>query len=100
MRVTGLFIYPIKATAATSVLEAEVRPRGLAGDRRWVVAAEEALARVLDAKVGERARHRREEQEAEHQHGSAAPDHQPSPALEAQVDSIAPGHGFELPRWL
>ncbi len=37
MQVTGLFIYPIKATTAISLQEAEVRPRGLAGDRRWVV---------------------------------------------------------------
>ncbi len=37
MQVTSLFIYPIKATSAISLQEAEVRPRGLAGDRRWVV---------------------------------------------------------------
>jgi len=37
MQVTGIFIYPIKATAAVRLEEAEVRPRGLAGDRRWVV---------------------------------------------------------------
>ena len=37
VRITGLFIYPIKATAAISLPEADVRPRGLAGDRRWVV---------------------------------------------------------------
>jgi MOSC domain-containing protein len=37
MQVTALFIYPIKATTAISLEQAEVRPRGLAGDRRWVV---------------------------------------------------------------
>ena len=37
MRLTGIFIYPIKATCAISVPQAEVQPRGLAGDRRWVV---------------------------------------------------------------
>lgn len=37
MQVTALFIYPIKATTAISLQQAEVRPRGLAGDRRWVV---------------------------------------------------------------
>jgi uncharacterized protein YcbX len=41
VRVTGIFIYPIKATAAISLEEAEVQPRGLAGDRRWVVVDEE-----------------------------------------------------------
>lgn len=37
MQVTGLFIYPIKATSAISLQQAEVRSRGLADDRRWVV---------------------------------------------------------------
>ncbi len=37
MQVTRLYIYPIKATTAISLQQAEVRPRGLAGDRRWVV---------------------------------------------------------------
>ena len=41
MQVTGLFIYPIKATTAIPLQEAEVRPRGLAGDRRWVVVDQE-----------------------------------------------------------
>lgn len=37
MHVTGLAIYPIKATAAIDLQQAEVRARGLAGDRRWMV---------------------------------------------------------------
>jgi uncharacterized protein YcbX len=41
MEVTGIFIYPIKATAAIPRDRAEVRPRGLAGDRRWVVVDEQ-----------------------------------------------------------
>jgi uncharacterized protein YcbX len=41
MQVTALFIYPIKGTTAVSLQEAEVRPRGLAGDRRWVVVDQE-----------------------------------------------------------
>jgi uncharacterized protein YcbX len=41
MEVTGIFIYPIKGTAATALQQAEVRSRGLAGDRRWVVVDEQ-----------------------------------------------------------
>ena len=37
MRVTGLGIHPVKSTAIRHVQEAEVRPWGLAGDRRWMV---------------------------------------------------------------
>jgi uncharacterized protein YcbX len=37
MRVTRLSIYPIKATREVSLQRTDVRPRGLAGDRRWVV---------------------------------------------------------------
>lgn len=40
MEVTGIFIYPIKGTAAVPLDRGEVRPRGLAGDRRWVVVDE------------------------------------------------------------
>jgi uncharacterized protein YcbX len=40
MIVSGIFIYPIKATSAIAIPQAEVRPRGLAGDRRWVVVDE------------------------------------------------------------
>lgn len=41
MQVTALHVYPIKATAVTSLLEATVEPRGLAGDRRWMLVDEE-----------------------------------------------------------
>ncbi len=34
--VTGLHIYPIKSTAATDLITAQVEPWGLAGDRRWM----------------------------------------------------------------
>ena len=37
MKVTGICVHPIKATRAICVEQAEVRPRGLTGDRRWVV---------------------------------------------------------------
>lgn len=37
MQVTGIFIYPIKATRGIELRQAEVRQRGLAGDRRWMV---------------------------------------------------------------
>ena len=37
MQVTGIAVYPIKATAAIELSAAEVLPRGLAGDRRWMV---------------------------------------------------------------
>ena len=40
MQVTGLFVYPIKGTAAVPMQQADVHPRGLAGDRRWVVVDE------------------------------------------------------------
>lgn len=37
MQLNGIFIYPIKAISAVELQQAEVRPRGLAGDRRWVL---------------------------------------------------------------
>ncbi len=37
MRVSSLHIYPVKSMRGLSVDSARVRPRGLAGDRRWVV---------------------------------------------------------------
>lgn len=37
MKLNEIFIYPIKATTAVPLQQAEVRPRGLAGDRRWVL---------------------------------------------------------------
>ncbi|MCU0962834.1 MAG: MOSC domain-containing protein [Pirellulaceae bacterium] len=37
MHLSGLYIYPIKGTAAIALQQAEVRRRGLAGDRRWAV---------------------------------------------------------------
>jgi uncharacterized protein YcbX len=37
MKVTRISIYPVKATREISLDAAEVRPRGLAGDRRWMV---------------------------------------------------------------
>ena len=37
MKVSGIFIYPVKSVRAVSLSQAEVRRRGLAGDRRWVV---------------------------------------------------------------
>jgi uncharacterized protein YcbX len=37
MRVHSLHIYPIKGTRAVDVERAQVEPRGLAGDRRWLV---------------------------------------------------------------
>lgn len=40
MRVSGLFIYPIKAVRAVPLTEAVVEPRGLAGDRRWLIVDE------------------------------------------------------------
>ena len=36
-RIAGIFLYPVKSTAAIAVNEASVEPRGLAGDRRWMV---------------------------------------------------------------
>ena len=41
MRVSGLFVYPIKAVRAVPLTEAAVEPRGLAGDRRWLIVDEE-----------------------------------------------------------
>jgi hypothetical protein len=37
MHITGIHIYPVKGTRAVSLERAEVRRRGLAGDRRWLV---------------------------------------------------------------
>ncbi len=37
MHVTGIAIYPIKGTREVFLSEADVHPRGLAGDRRWMV---------------------------------------------------------------
>ncbi len=37
MKVTRISVYPIKATCEVSLDEAEVHPRGLSGDRRWMV---------------------------------------------------------------
>lgn len=37
MRVTQLWLYPIKSCAGLRVAEAEARPRGFAGDRRWML---------------------------------------------------------------
>ncbi len=34
---TGIFVYPVKALRGVSVRHAEVRPAGLADDRRWVI---------------------------------------------------------------
>lgn len=38
--VTGLGLHPVKSTAIRPVTEAEVRPWGLVGDRRWMVVDE------------------------------------------------------------
>lgn len=40
MHVSGLFIYPVKSVRSVPLRRAEVRHRGLAGDRRWVVVDE------------------------------------------------------------
>jgi uncharacterized protein YcbX len=40
MRLTSISIYPIKGTRAIALQEAEVRPRGLVSDRRWLVVDE------------------------------------------------------------
>lgn len=37
MQLTRISIYPIKATREVSLPQADVRPRGLVGDRRWMV---------------------------------------------------------------
>ncbi|MDT0498755.1 MOSC domain-containing protein [Algiphilus sp. W345] len=34
---SGLYIYPVKSCAAVSVQQVGVEPRGLAGDRRWMI---------------------------------------------------------------
>ncbi len=39
-RIARLFVYPVKSSAAVALLEARVAPRGLAGDRRWLVTDE------------------------------------------------------------
>lgn len=38
MRVSGLFLYPVKGLQGVAVDEAVLEARGLAGDRRWMVA--------------------------------------------------------------
>lgn len=43
IRVAGLFIYPIKGAGAVEVEQVEVEPRGLAGDRRWMVVDADGL---------------------------------------------------------
>lgn len=37
MQVTGLYIYPVKGLRAVELAEAEVTPRGLRHDRRWML---------------------------------------------------------------
>lgn len=37
MHVTGLFIYPVKGTRGLALTEANVEPRGLQHDRRWML---------------------------------------------------------------
>lgn len=37
MRVASLHIYPVKSARAVDMAQAEVRPAGLAGDRRWMI---------------------------------------------------------------
>ncbi len=37
MTLTGLYLYPIKSSAPLPVTQAEVEPRGLRNDRRWMV---------------------------------------------------------------
>lgn len=37
MRLSGLYVYPVKSTAPLALDEAVVEPRGLANDRRWMV---------------------------------------------------------------
>ncbi len=36
-RIAGIYCYPVKSASAIAVEQATVEPRGLAGDRRWVV---------------------------------------------------------------
>lgn len=40
MRLSALYIHPIKSCASLALDEAEVRPRGLAHDRRWLIVDE------------------------------------------------------------
>lgn len=40
MRVASLHVYPVKGMRAVDVEQAQVEPRGLAGDRRWLVVDE------------------------------------------------------------
>ncbi len=49
MQVTRISIYPIKGTREVSLDEAEVRPRGLVGDRRWMVV--DAAGQFLQQRV-------------------------------------------------
>ena len=44
MRVTGIFLYPLKSAAAFAVQGAELDRLGLAGDRRWMLVDGEARA--------------------------------------------------------
>jgi uncharacterized protein YcbX len=37
MILTDLYLYPIKSCAALPLDEATVEPRGLSGDRRWMI---------------------------------------------------------------
>ena len=37
MRLSGLFVYPVKGLRGTAVAHADVEPCGLRGDRRWMV---------------------------------------------------------------
>ena len=41
MRVSGLFVYPVKGCYRTSLETAAVEPWGLAGDRRWLIVSPE-----------------------------------------------------------
>jgi uncharacterized protein YcbX len=44
MRVTGIFLYPLKSAAAFAVQDVELDRLGLAGDRRWMLVDNEARA--------------------------------------------------------
>ena len=37
MRLSSLYLYPVKSTAPLAVETAQVEPRGLRHDRRWMV---------------------------------------------------------------
>src|SRR5687768_238764 len=55
MRVTGLFVYPLKAARAVALPAARVEARGLVGDRRWMLvdpAGAMVSQRELPALVG------------------------------------------------